>query len=420
MTTTVPTTSMSPSGATGPSDSAGSAPSSRSRRVRAGRRAAWLAVVVLGLAALGALALATAQPPQDLDPDGTGPGGGRALVEVLRHHGVDVQVVRSAPALVDAAPGPGTTVVMADPEYLAHDSTVTLGAASRRADRLVLLSPTAEQLHALNLPLTSVSADAPADLASGCSNGIARTDDTVSSVDEAFVAEGSGPAKPQLCFVLSDPRRTTAKPDAAFGAAMATVPATANHPEVVALGMTPAFSNRFLTTASHAGVAVRALGHSPRLVWYQPGLGDLASSSGAPAPSAWPPWLGPAAVVLATAVLLLAFVRGRRLGALVTEPLPVVVRAVETTESRGRIYRRARDRERATTILRTATSARLARRLGLPTAELTALVPAVAAASGMPPGDVAALLRGPAPATDADLQTIAGSLSRLEERVRTP
>ena len=36
--------------------------------------------------------------------------------------------------------------------------------------------------------------------------------------------------------------------------------------------------------------------------------------------------------------------RGRRLGRLVVEPLPVVVQAVESTESRGRLYRRARDR----------------------------------------------------------------------------
>jgi hypothetical protein len=373
-----------------------------------------------GLVALGALALATAQPSQDLDPDGTGPGGGRALAEVLRQHGVDVQVVRSAQALVDAAPASGTTVVMADPEYLGHDSATTLADASRRADRLVLLSPTSEQLDALGLPLTATPVGLAAELTSGCSTTVAGADDTVEVVDEGLVDTDPGRGRPQLCFVLSDPAHAATKPNASFGAAMATLPATADHPEVVALGMMPAFTNRYLATASHAGLAVRALGHSPRLVWYQPGLGDLENASGAPSPSPWPAWLSPAAALLATAVLVLAVVRGRRMGALVTERLPVVVRAVETTESRGRIYRRARDRERAARILRAATTTRLARRLGLPASELTVVVPAAAAASGMPAAEIAALLAGAPPTTDAELHTIAVSLSRLEERVRTP
>lgn len=378
-----------------------------------------MAVVVCGLVALGALALATAQPSQDLDPDGTGPGGGKALVEVLRHHGVDVQVVRSAQDLVDAAPAPGTTVVMADPEYLGHDSTTRLADASRRADRLVLISPTSEQLDALGLPLAATPAGEVGDVRSGCSTRIAGPDDTVTVIDEGLVATETARGRSQLCFVLPDPGHS-ARPDASFGAAMATLPATTDHPEVVALGMAPAFTNRLLATASHAGLAVRALGHSPRLVWYQPGLGDLADASGAPVPSPWPVWLDPAVVVLANAVLVLALVRGRRMGALVTERLPVVVRAVETTESRGRIYRRARDRERAARILRLATATRLARRLAVPTTELAVLVPAAAAASGMPAAEVAALLAGAPPTTDAELHTIAVSLSRLEERVRTP
>ena len=44
--------------------------------------------------------------------------------------------------------------------------------------------------------------------------------------------------------------------------------------------------------------------------------------------------------------------RARRLGALATEPLPVVVRAVETTRSLGRLYRRSGDRGHAAESLR--------------------------------------------------------------------
>ena len=57
--------------------------------------------------------------------------------------------------------------------------------------------------------------------------------------------------------------------------------------------------------------------------------------------------------------------RARRLGPLATEPLPVVVRAVETTRSLGRLYRRSGDRGHAAESLRRAARSRLAERLRL-------------------------------------------------------
>lgn len=407
--------------------------------------------MTLGVGALVVMALATTAPDQLLDPDDTGPAGGKAIVEVLRKHGVDVEVVRSIGALADAQPGSGSTVVMANSAYVGHDSATTMGHVSAGADRLVLLDPTAAQLAALDLPLTSGALEAQLSLTAGCTSAVARADDTALLVDTRFIPVKRGSGRPAtLCFALPDPRggdRATgdqtkgdqaeddrakddrARDDAAtddaataagfgFGAAMATVPAAADHPEVVALGISAAFTNRWVDDESHAGLAIRALGHSPRLVWYQPGLGDLASFTGEPTDGGWPVWLAPASAVLATAVVLLALVRGRRMGALVTEPLPVVVRAVETTESRGRIYRRARDRSRAAAILRQGTIERLARRLALPPHAAQPVQAAAAAATGMPPAQVATLLAGPPPTTDVDLHHLANALTDLEERVR--
>ena len=388
-------------------------------RVR--RRALWALVVAIGVAALVAIALSTSAPDQVLDPDDAGPLGGQVLVTVLRDHGVEVEVVRSIDELLDADPGAGTTVVVGNPAYLGRDSTELLGEATTGADRLVLVSPTAEQLAALDLPLSSSDLGAQVQVTAGCRSTVARSDDTASVVDTRFVPanRGGGPAA-TLCFALPNPRGTdeAAPTDFGFGAALATVPAGAAHPEVVAVGVGSGFTNRFVGEESHAGLAVRALGHSPRLVWYQPGIGDLASA-GVTGPSAWPDWLTPAAAILGTAVVVLAFVRGRRMGALVTEPLPVVVRAVETTESRGRIYRRARDRGRAAAVLRLGSTERLARRLALSPHAVEAVQAAAAAASGMPPTHVATLLTGPPPTTDAELHTLANALADLEERVRT-
>ena len=393
----------------------------RATRIR--RRGVWALSVGVGVAALVAMALATTAPDQLLDPEDTGPTGGKAIVEVLRDQGVDVQVVRSIDALADADPGAGTTVVMANSAYVGHDSAVVMGDASAGADRLVLLSPSAAQLAALDLPLTSGGAGAMVEVTARCTSSVARTDDTAALVDVRLIPVERGSGTPAtLCFALPDPagdNEAGSGSDAfGFGAAMATVPAAADHPEVVALGFSSGFTNRRVGDASHAGLAIRALGHSPRLLWYQPGIADLANFNGRETGSAWPVWLAPAASVIATAILVLAFVRGRRMGVLVAEPLPVVVRAVETTESRGRIYRRARDRSRAAAILRLGSSERLARRLALPPDAAAAVQAAAAAASGMPPAQVAALLAGPAPTTDVELHTLATALTDLEERVR--
>src|SRR4029077_10464304 len=70
-------------------------------------------------------------------------------------------------------------------------------------------------------------------------------------------------------------------------------------------------------------------------------------------------------VQLWLAVLLIALWKGRRIGPLVAEELPVVIRASETVEGRGRLYRSRRARDRAAQALRASTLQRLVPRLGL-------------------------------------------------------
>jgi hypothetical protein len=121
----------------------------------------------------------------------------------------------------------------------------------------------------------------------------------------------------------------------------------------------------------------------------------------------------------ALAVLVAMLWRGRRLGRLVSEPLPVVVRAVETTEGRARLYRRSRSPERAARTLRDAELTRLRDQLGLGRAGLPDDVVRLAAArSGRHPTDVAALLLGPLPTDDPGLVRLAADLDRLDREVR--
>lgn len=441
--------------------------------VRVRRSAPWVVLVMAGAAALVGIAVGTSVPPRLLDPGSAGPGGGKALVQVLRNHGVTVQVVRSRGELGEAHPSGGSTVVMTDPEFLGADSAAALGRVSATADRLVLLSPTSEQLQALGLPLASTEVSLTEELSAACQGGdstrtpsttgqVVTSGDRVSRVDVRFFPRTddthnpeSAP-NPQWCFRLPDPAAATPgtlpRTGVPYGAAMATLPATAGRPEVVILGFNSALTNRWVDEDAHAGLAVRALGRSPRLVWYQPDIGDLADLRGGHAASPWPRWLGPGAAVIATAVLLLAVVRGRRMGPLAVEPLPVIVRAAETTESRGRIYRKARDRARAAAILRQAATKRIARRLAIPDRDVAAVAAAASDATAsdttasdttasdttasdttasdttasdttasdtttLPPVPVRDLLLGPPPATDAELLDLARSLTDLEERL---
>ena len=131
---------------------------------------------------------------------------------------------------------------------------------------------------------------------------------------------------------------------------------------------------------------------------------------------------GPAYLVtlqLFIAVALAALWRMRRLGPLVAEPLPVVVRASETVEGHGRLYRSRRSRDRAATVLRDAARDRITTRLALPRdADADAVCAAVAARTGREPDTVRAIMFGPA-RDDAALVTLGQDIDALEEEVRT-
>ena len=392
-------------------------------RVRTRRAVAYGVVVGLGLVLVVFLALSAQRPTQPLDPQGRGPAGAMALAEVLRDQGVEVDVVRSIAALEAAAPDGSTTVLVADPTRLGPGAAERLGAATRGAGRLVLVGGTNDQLDAVGLPVSSFSGGVE-DLPASCDSPVAHDDDVVSASDLRYLAdEGAGAT---ACFLVPEGDRTGGDPlpEGSSGAAMLELPATADHPASVLVGFGSAWTNEEITRESNAGLAVRALGSTPRLLWYQPGTGDLTAPGVGETRAiadVWPVWTAPAVALVGVAVVLLALARGRRLGRLVREPLPVVVRAVETTESRGRLYRKAGDRERAAAVLRAGTRDRLARRLAVPPgAGPVALVHAVAGTTGRRVEEVGETLFGPPPADDPSLIRLAQQLTDLEERAHHP
>ena len=389
------------------------------------RAGLWLLVVVLGVGALAAIAIATTPPGGAMDPEGVEAPGAAALVAVLEQNGVDVQVstsIEDVSAALRASDG-GTSVVVANTTNLGTAAAETLRRESLGVDHLVVLSPSTDQLRALRVDATALPIGAVLQVESRCETETIDQGDSLLGIDTRYEVAGAAQGVPgvKACFPLTLEPEDGGDGDGegAHGAGLLELPSTSVHPPVTIVGSTAGFTNGTITDEDNAAIALRLLGGSPRLLWYQPDVADLAGSAsdGGEDPGLLPPWLAPSLALLATSLIVLALVRGRRLGRLVREPLPVVVRAVETTQSRARLYRRAQDRPRAAAVLRIATVDRLRSRLGLRRSDSVETVArAISAASGRPVSEVLTLVAGPEPTDDAALVRLAQDLSDLEEK----
>ena len=384
----------------------------------------WLLAVLVGVACLAAIAIATTPPGDAMDPEDVGPSGAAALVAVLEQNGVAVETFTSVDdvraALAESEEG--TTVVVANTSNLGTAAAATLRWESLGVDRIVVLSPSTGQLRALGAGATGLPVGAAVQVESRCDTGTVDEGDSLVGIDARYEPEG-GTSGATACFPLTVPGEGGADEEAGdHGAGLLELPSTSAHPPMTVVGTTTGFTNGTITEEDNAAIALRLLGGSPRLLWYQPDVTDLAESGDDPEDQTLlPDWFAPALALLAFSLVVLALVRGRRLGRLVREPLPVVVRAVETTESRGRLYRRAQDRPRAATVLRLATLDRLRTRLGLRRGDsVDAVARAISAATGRPLPEVLDLVAGPHPTDDAALVRLAQDLSDLEEKAHRP
>ncbi|MET9230665.1 DUF4350 domain-containing protein [Lentzea sp. NPDC003310] len=298
-----------------------------------------------------------------LDPRSFQPQGSHAVATLLEQNGVRVDLTDNAVS-VD-----GATLFVTRPDLVDPDRLADL---SRRAAATVLLAPAA--------PAARLE---PETRQPGCPLAAKAGAATMGG----FTYEGE-----QTCYDSTLVRTGT----------------------VTTIGYGAIFTNRDIDDEGNAALALSLLGQHERLVWYLPSAADLSRQKSLTdlIPDGWKF----AALQLGVAAVLIALWRARRLGRVVPEPLPVVVRAAETVEGRARLYRRSHAATHAASVLRQATRDRLGPLLGVPRGGDPS--EEIARRTSRPTAAVRALLDDDGPVDDRGLVALAAELDAVENEVR--
>jgi Domain of unknown function (DUF4350) len=361
----------------------------------------WIALALVAIVILALISawLTAPRPGGLMDPESTSPDGAHALVALLRDRGVDVAVADTVAEAQQAARDDALLLV-AQTSFMADDDLLHQ-LAGAPGDRLII-APSSKTREALapdirRAPATSFGGSADCDL---------REANRAGSVD-------LGPT--DAYQAVSDRTALTR----CYGGAL--VRYRDGDRTITVIGSADFMTNSTLLHEGNAALAMNLAGNRPRLVWYAPQHAEGPNSATASVFDLVPKQVDWIIRQLWLVVALLALWKVRRVGPLVAEDLPVVVRASETVEGRGRLYRSRRARDRAAEALRTATLQRLSPRLGL---GVNAQPPATIAAimqrsSGQltDPKELQHNLFGPTPATDDDLVQLANALDNIERQV---
>ncbi|WP_345801917.1 DUF4350 domain-containing protein [Microbacterium sp. AZCO] len=380
---------------------AASRTASPGRSTRRRRIGGWIAiaVVLVLVGGVGAVLAGISQWAERsaLDPESAGPDGTMALAQILRDHGIAVEVVRDRNAARDALAGSAATLVMPDAPALSDAAVANL--AEDAAD-VVLLAPRARTLRLLLPGSAPAGFGTDAAVAPDCDVSEAQRSGAI--VAGAVYSAGDAVS---ACYPSSDGHALLVLDDRGH--------------RVAAIDARSLFVNEVLADDGNAALAVNLMGRHSRIVWYMPGVGETDLANGDPTlGDLTPPWVSPALALLLVAAIAAAVWRGRRFGSLVAERLPVTVRASETTEGRARLYARSRDTVHAADQLRIGALGRLGRVLGLgPAASAAEIADAAADRLAWDRRAVRGILIDDLPATDAQLVALRDRLRHLEEAV---
>ena len=380
-----------------PGESYSTSPTARSTW-RSSRMIVLLGAIVVLVAVLGVLLGPERGPARHLDPDDTSLVGSKALAELLRDRGVTVDRVDSAEAAAQKAATGNRVLLITDTTY--HDE---YSLARIPGDRLIV-----GNVAGLDVLAPGIRTEP----------GQARTRSrepecglpAATAAGSAYMGGATlrGPSGATGCYPAGDGHTLVSFP---YGGGVTTV-----------VGDGGFMTNQRLAEDGNAALALNLIGTGRPVTWLvrpdNPPVLDLPGERGKSMYELMPDNVRWTVFMALIALAVTALWRGRRLGPVVTEKLPVIVRAAETVEGRGRLYRARRARERAADSLRAGTIDRLTPRLGLASgAGQHEVVAAIAARTGQDPQQVGAALYGPPPADDAGLVGLAGYLDSVERQL---
>jgi Domain of unknown function (DUF4350) len=361
-----------------------------------------IATIILLMAVITVVARGSGVSGQALGSDDPSPGGAKALIEVLRSQGVTVTATSNLSDTESAAiDSSSTTLVLYDYNDILSDSQ--LDRVSTLADRLILLDPSFLELNEVT-PSVGLAGAVDGELVADCDLGSVSKAGTVTGTGNGYrliKADDSAIS----CLGSGDKVFSLIQVDGFTG-------------PVTVLGTTAALSNGFISEKGNAALALNLLGENQNLIWYIPDSEDLLSENIPTIPELTPGWLIQVTLLLAITAVFAAFWRGRRMGPLIVENLPVVVRASETMQGRARLYARSSARLHALDSLRIGTVDRLGKACGLPSlATVKEVSDAVAALTGRDPAHVHRLLFDARPSGDRELVQLSDALIALEKSV---
>lgn len=375
-------------------------------------RRAWIWFVLAVLLLLVTLPSVFRQSPDDrrLSPVSAAPQGAQAVVRVLEGHGISVHPADSlSEAVALAGEHPEAPVLFHDAAGHLPAAGLDELAAAVAPDRRVLVEPDFPALRAL-APTVSQAGQVPdgdrLGSGDGCGLPMGRESQTIPAAGRSYRVNAG-----RSCFPV---------PGTAVGLnAHPAQAVVATGDGTVVLGNHGILANETAGEDGHPVLSLWSLGRSSDVVWYLPGLADVAVDPGPPSmDQLLPDWVRPAGIWLIICLAVLMLWRGRRHGPLAVEPLPVVVPASETAIGRARLYERFGHHGAAARSLRSATLVRLSRSLSLGHgASVDAIVSAAARVTGRDPARVAADLDVEPVATSRDLVAAGRRLLELEETV---
>jgi hypothetical protein len=353
-------------------------------------------VIVIGLALITILAAIGRAPNTGLlDPRNDSPDGAHALAALLSDRGVSVTVANNLSQLDSSGP---TTIVVANPYELSERA---LHAVASSSATVLLVDPLQDALSAFGVTAEPDAQTAATTIGPACTLPAAVTAGSARIAGDLYAVSGDDTA----CYLQGG--------DAALIESMRPTGG-----KTIVLGSPSTFSNAQLAAQGDAALALGLI-DTPVVRWVPAGLDAGAAPKSQrglinllPARLLW------ATLMLFIAAVVLALWRARRLGPPVAEPLPVIVRAAETTEGRARLLHAGRARGAAARSLRLASVQRLSHILRLSPDEDSASITAlVAERTTRPATEVSSLLYGGEPADDAALVHLARELSKLEASV---